>query len=83
MALVDIPRNIKMIKDKGKSNGKGKGKATKNNGYGSDLCRRFQVGKCLANNCKFPHRCGKVLGNNRICGGQHPAMECTVKPMKY
>ena len=68
LALEDIPRkdaNTTMknnLKDKGK--GKGKGKGTKDKGkvkFGSNFCRKFNLGQCASENCSYSHRCNFQL----------------------
>ena len=67
-------------KDKGKNKGGGKGKDKKSNKGkpGSNLCERWNQGHCTSDDCKYTHRCNRVLGG-RVCAERHPAVECPHK----
>ena len=70
------------LKDKGKGKGKGKN-GNRPSAFGSDFCKRWNLGKCTSTKCNYAHRCNYVLKNGRICGGNHPAAECPQRPGKH
>ena len=80
LALMDRPsgKSKDKGKGKGKDGGKGKGKSSSKNKPGGNLCDRYNQGTCTFDECKFVHRCNRLIGG-KVCAERHPAIECPHK----
>jgi hypothetical protein len=71
-AAARTPSAGKGGKAKGAEKGTGRGQ-----GKERRPCTHFNRGSCKTRQCRFLHKCNKVLSNGRVCGGSHPASRCS------